>query len=253
MAPGANLLGRLDIQPYPSAMTTSAPSSRYQLLRAAWPYVRILVLSALPVPDLPSRYKVRRAAYRLARGCDPWPGMAASGADAARLALFRLLYLQQAIHKAVRARQDEAATMLARVAIETYITGMYCLYEPDAVAQLQSGSLKMLRPMLEFLGGTTGIPRDVLDECIQRLDAGTPAEGPKVWKMAERVDAATGSTIAISLYNRYYRPTSNLALHVGAASLLRHVRGDGSTTRRPSRVWGRRAGCSTLKWPHLLL
>jgi hypothetical protein len=167
--------------------------------------------------------------------------MEASGTDAARIALLRLLYLQKATRRAVRSRQDEAATMLARVAIETYITGLYCLYEPDAVEQLQNGGLKMLRLMLEVLGGTTGIPRDVLDECIRRLDAGTPAEGPKVSKMAEKVDAATSATIAISMYNRYYRPTSNLALHAGAASLLRHVRGDGRTTRRPSRVWGRRA------------
>ena len=50
-----------------------------------------------------------------------------------------------------------------------------------------------------------------------------------------------GSTIVISLYNRFYRPASNLAVQVGAAALLRHVRGDGRTTRRPSRIWGRRA------------
>jgi hypothetical protein len=171
--------------------------------------------------------------------------MDASGGDAARLALRRLLYLQQATHGAVRSRQDEAATMLARVMIETYITGMYCLYGPDAVVKLQSGQLKMLRPMLEFLredgGLLLGVPREVLDECIRRLDAGTPADGPKVWDMAEKVDAATGSTIAISLYNRFYRPTSNLAVHAGAAALLRHVRGDGRTSRKPSRVWGRRA------------
>jgi hypothetical protein len=171
--------------------------------------------------------------------------MAASGADAARLALHRLLHLQREAHRAVRSRQDEAATILARVMIETYITGMYCLYEPGAVAQLQNGQLKMLRPMLEFLredgGVLSGVPRDVLDECIRRLDAGTPADGPKVWAMAEKVDAATGSTIAISLYNRFYRPTSNLAIHAGAASLLRRVRSDGRTTRKPSRIWGRRA------------
>lgn len=227
------------------AMTTLAPGDRFRLWPAVWPLVRILVLSALPVPDLPSRLKVRRAAHNLARGCDPWPGMDASGADAARLALRRLLYLQQATHRAVRSRQGEAATMLARVMIETYITGMYCLYEPDAVAKLQSGQLKMLRPMLEFLredgGILSGVPRDVLDECIRRLDAGTPADGPKVWDMAEKVDAATRSTIAISLYNRFYRPTSNLAIHAGAAALLRHVRDDGRTSRKPSRIWGRRA------------
>ena len=226
-------------------MTTLAPGNRFRLWPTTWRLVRSLVLSALPVPDLLSRLKVRRAARDLARGCDPWPGMAASGDDAARLALHRLLYLQRATHRAVRSRQDEAATMLARVMIETYITGMYCLYEPGAVAKLQNGQLKMLRPMLEFLredgGVLSGVSSHVLDECIRRLDTGTPADGPKVWVMAEKVDTATGSTIAISLYNRFYRPTSNFAIHAGAASLLRHVGGDGRTTRRPSRIWGRRA------------
>lgn len=148
-------------------MTTRAPGDRYRLWPAARPYVRTLMLSALPVPDLPSRHKVRRAARGLGRGCSPWPGMEASGADAARLALLRLLYLQKATRRAVRTRQDEAATMLARVAIETYIAGLYCLYEPGAVARLQNGGLKMLRPMLEFLredgGILSGVPRDVLE------------------------------------------------------------------------------------------
>ena len=60
--------------------------------------------------------------------------------DVARLALLRLLYLQQATRRAVRSHQDEAATMLARVAIETYITGLYCLYEPGAVRSCRAGS-----------------------------------------------------------------------------------------------------------------
>jgi hypothetical protein len=185
--------------------------------------------------------------------------MAASGDAAARLALQRLLYLQQATHRAVRSRQDEAATMLARVMIETYITGMYCLYEPGAVAMLQNGQLKMLRPMLEFLredgGILSGVPRDVLGECIRRLDAGTPADGPKVGVMAEKVDAATRSTIAISLYNRFYRPTSNLAIHAGAAALLRHVRADGKITHksqtrprgRTATVAGHHQGCTQVR------
>ena len=50
--------------------------------------------------------------------------------------------------------------------------------------------------------------------------------------MATRVDTVTSGKMAVNLYNRYYRPTSNLALHAGAASLLRHVRGDGSIARR---------------------
>ena len=59
--------------------------------------------------------------------------------------------------------------------------------------------------------------------------------------MAKHIDTATGSSMAISLYKRYYRPTSNLAIHAGAASLLRHVTGDDSITRRPARAWARRS------------
>lgn len=99
--------------------------------------------------------------------------------------------------------------------------------------------------MLEFLcedgGILSDVPQSVLDECVRRLNSGIPTSGPNVWDMAKRVDAGTGSTIATSLYNRFYRPTSNFAIHVGAASLLRHVRSDGRTAAKPSRIWGRRA------------
>lgn len=221
-------------------MTTRPSGDRYKLWPAARPYVRVLVLSVLPVPDLVSRHRVRRTARGLVK-CDPWPGMEATGTDAAQLALLRLLALQKDIHKAVRTRQDEAATMLARVAIETLITGLYCLYEPTAVAQLQAEQMRMLPLMVKFMVDAELLSRDVLDECIERLDLGDPAKGPDVASMAKRVDTATGSSIATNLYDRFYRPTSNLALHAGAASLLRHVRSDGSIAHRPSRVWGRRS------------
>jgi hypothetical protein len=200
----------------------------------------MLVLSFLPVPDLLSRSKVRRTARGLVK-CDPWPGMEATGIDAAQLALLRLLYLQKATRKAVRSRQDEAATMLARTAIETLITSLYCIHEPTAVARLQGEQMRQLTPMVQFLVDAGLLSADVLAESIQRLDLGAPARGPKVEEMAKVVDTATGASIATGLYNRFYRPTSNLALHAGAASLLRHVRGDGRITCRPSRVWGRRA------------
>ena len=59
--------------------------------------------------------------------------------------------------------------------------------------------------------------------------------------MAKHVDKATGSSVAIDLYKRFYRPTSSLAVHAGAQSLLRHVRGDGRLSRGPGRVWTRRS------------
>ena len=102
-------------------------------------YVRIVVLAVLPVPDLATRIRVRRTARRLV-ACDPWPGMAATGEDAAELALQQVLWLQRQTRRAFRRRQPEAAVMLARVTIETTITGAYCLHHPDAVAQLQGES-----------------------------------------------------------------------------------------------------------------
>ena len=42
-------------------MTPLAPGDRFRLWPAVWPLARILVLSVLPVLDLLSRLKVRRA------------------------------------------------------------------------------------------------------------------------------------------------------------------------------------------------
>lgn len=131
--------------------------------------------------------------------------------------------------------------MLARTSIETLIAGLYCLHEPDAVAQLQGEHVRMLALLLEYLTDAGAIPASVLAECIGRLELGAAARGPSVETMAARVDRATGASMAISLYKRYYRPASNFAVHAGAASLLRHVRSDGSLARRPSRMWARRS------------
>ncbi len=131
--------------------------------------------------------------------------------------------------------------MLARASIETLITGLYSLHEPDAVAQLQGEGLRNLRLLLEGLSDVGMIPDSVLAECISRLDYGTAARGPTVETMAQRVDTATGGSIAIGLYKRFYRPTSALAVHTGAASLLRHVRGDDSISRKLERTWAGRS------------
>jgi hypothetical protein len=102
----------------------------------------------------------------------------------------------------------------------------------------QLALLRLLYPMVGFLMGAGMLTADVLAESIQRLDLGAPARGPGVEEMATLVDTTTGAFIANGLYNRFYWSTSNLALHAGAASLLRHVRVDDSIARRPSRVRG---------------
>ena len=131
--------------------------------------------------------------------------------------------------------------MLARASIETLITGLYCLHEPEAVAQLQGEMVRNLPLVFEFLSDIGMIPDSVLAECISRLEFGAPAKGPSVEAMARCVDKATGGSTAIDLYKRFYRPTSALAVHTGAASLTRHVRGDDSISRTPQRTWSRRS------------
>ena len=192
-----------------------------------------MALAVLPVPDLVTRIRIRRTA-RFLIACDPWPGMAATGPDAAQLALHHVLWLQRQTRRAVRSREPEAAVMLARVTIETTITGLYCLHRPDAVAQLQGESLRSLPLLLQFLTDADVIPASVLAECIGRLNLGTSAKGPTLEAMARHVDKSTGGSVAMGLYNRYYRPASTLTMHGGGAVLLLHVTAaNGKLTRLP--------------------
>lgn len=211
-----------------------------QLWRGVWRQARPFVLGALPVIDLPSRYRVRGLALSLVE-CDPWPGMAATGEDAAQLAILRLRWLQRETRRAVRGRQAEAATMLARASIETLITGLYCLHQQDAVAKLQAENVRNLPLLLKFLTNAGVIPASVLDECIHRLGYGEPAKGPPVEAMAMVVDKSLGARAAADLYDRFYRPSSTLVMHGGGLSLLRHVRQDDRLTCQPGRTWARRS------------
>jgi hypothetical protein len=167
--------------------------------------------------------------------------MAAAGEDAAQLAILRLRRLQSDTRRAVRGRQVEAATMLARASIETLITGLYCLHQQDAVAKLQAENIRNLPLLLKFLTDAGVIPASVLEECIRRLGYGEPAKGPTVEAMAVVVDKSLGVRTAVDLYDRFYRPSSTLAMHGGGLSLLRHVRSDDRLTRRPGRTWARRS------------
>jgi hypothetical protein len=167
--------------------------------------------------------------------------MAATGEDSAMLALRRLLWLQRQTRRAVRGRQREAAMMLARVTVETTITGLYSLYEPDAVAELQAEHVRSWTPLVQFLADADFIPKAVLSECISRAELGPPARGPSIETMAQRVDTSMVGTVAMDLYKRFYRPASTFAVHGGAAALLLHVDDDDKLIRKPAPVGGRRS------------
>jgi len=212
--------------------------NRFRLWVRLIPYARVTVLSLLPCPDLPSRLRMRRAARKLGPR-SPWPEENATSIDAARLALLRLLWLQQQTRRAVRGRHHEASVVLARACLEACILGSYCLHEDGAAAHLDAAGIKSLRDALRFLEGRELVPAEVIEQCIAGL--GAPRWPPKVGNMAELVDRVTGGSGAVSLYRMFYIPTSTFFVHAGAGSLMRHVGSRGKVSLRPTRAWTRRS------------
>ncbi|MFK0279498.1 hypothetical protein ACIQVL_03355 [Streptomyces sp. NPDC090499] len=198
------------------------------------------VRGMLPAPDPVRRRRVRASARELV-DCNPWPedDDATTGLDVAKLALLRLLHLQQQTRKAAKAGVDEAVVQLARSSVEVCVLGVYSLHESNVVAQLRAGYIKAMSSMLAYLIEDGLVTKDLVDQSAATL--GRAANGPGVFAMADRIDTALGSTGAVSLYRRFYVPTSAFFVHANAASLLRHVRTDNTLSARPSMPWTRRS------------
>jgi hypothetical protein len=124
----------------------------------------MIARTLLPWPDLIRRHRVRSAARKLVT-CSPWPGLDATGTDAAQLAILRVLWLQRQTRRAVRGRHREASVMLARSSIEACILGLYCLHEDGAVAHLQAANIKALRDVVHYLSDTGLVPAEVIERC----------------------------------------------------------------------------------------
>lgn len=198
------------------------------------------VRGLLPAPDPVRRRQVRADARRLV-DCSPWPedDDATTSLNVAKLALLRLLYLQQQTRRAAKAGVDEAIIQLARSSVEVCVLGVYSLHETNVVAQLKAGYLKAMGSMLAYLVDEGLVTKDVVDQSATAM--GGAANGPGVWAMANQIDTALGSTGAVSLYRRFYVPTSTFFVHANAASLLRHVGKDNTLSERPSMPWTRRS------------
>jgi hypothetical protein len=104
----------------------------------------------------------RSTAARSLVDCEPWPDDdATTGADAAKLALLRLLWLQRQTRSAARHRNGEATVLLARSLVEACILGLYCLHKPDAIPRLKAANIKAMGSMpLDF--GATSAQRPVV-------------------------------------------------------------------------------------------
>lgn len=201
--------------------------------------VRIAILGMLPCPDLRARYRMRRAARKLVT-LKTWPGDDATGAQAAQLAMLRLLWLQKQTRRAVRGRHRDAAVMLARACVETLFLGLYCQRESEAVNQLNASVIKGMGDALAYFEDTGIVPADIIRQCLARF--GEPSNkhvGP--WDMVKLIDQVNGSKSARDIYRRLYVPLSNFTVHAGGGTLMRHIgRGD-RLTARPSRAWNRRS------------
>ncbi|WP_031102379.1 hypothetical protein [Streptomyces sp. NRRL S-146] len=181
-----------------------------------------------------------RAAARQLIDCDPWPNDdETTGPDVAKLALLRLMHLQQQVHRAAMVGADEAVVQLARSSVEACVLGVYSLHESNVVSQLKAGYLRAMRSMLAYLVDDGLVTKDVVDQAVSAMGGG--ANGPGVWAMAEQVDTVPDSAGAVSLYRRFYVPTSTFFVHANAASLLRHVGKDNHLSERPSLPWTRRS------------
>lgn len=193
----------------------------------------------LPYPDPRRRARFRRAAHRLVT-CDPWPGDAATGTDAAELALRRLLFLQVQTRRAAWLRQSEAAALLARSAAETCIVGLYCLHHDDAPKALDAADWAHGMKLIAFLVADGVIPQQLLEDAAQQL-AMPGAKLPSISRMAELIPDSSHKTSARFVYDRYYGPLSHYFAHASAYTLMRTVRARDRVARNPQSPWPRRS------------
>lgn len=180
---------------------------------------------------------MRRAAFNLIT-CDRWPGDAATGTDAAQLALLRLLWLQRRIRRAVRSWHAEEAAYLARGAVETCIVGLYCLHSGTAVADLSAANNSAARRVLGYLTVDDVVRQSAIDAATAEL--GEHGRDPNLRQWAQWLATEKSLPIAVRLYTAYYVSLSHFFVHANAFTLTRHVQPDDSVRRRPRSPWARR-------------
>jgi hypothetical protein len=202
-------------------------------LSAWWKNLRGL----LPYPDAPRRWRMRRMAARLVT-CQKWPGDDATGPEAAQLALYRLLWLQQRTRRAVMGRRRDEAALLARASLETCILGLYCLFSSEAVAQLSAANYRAAKRVISYISDDGLVSKEAIDSAARAL--GELGPDLNIKDVAFRLGQEHGLSFVPQLYSAYYVPLSHFFVHANAFTLMRHVRPDGTLHRRPDFPWARR-------------
>ncbi|WUH89791.1 hypothetical protein OG900_06360 [Streptomyces sp. NBC_00433] len=129
--------------------------------------------------------------------------------------------------------------LLARAAVEGCLLGLYCLHKPDVVARLKAANIKAMGDVVGYFVDDGFVSKGAVDESLASFgDKGQPLN---VRQMAELVGTTLEGAGALSLYRRFYVPTSTFFVHANAASLLRHVGPDNALNGRPVVPWTRRS------------
>ncbi len=215
---------------------------------------RQLLRGVLPYPDVRRRWLIRHAALRLVT-CKRWPGDAATGMDAAQLALLRLTWLQELTRNAVSERRSDDAVLLARAALETCIIGLYCVYSGDAIANMSAANYRAAGRTVSYLSDGSLGSLAAIDTAVEAL--GQVGPDLDIRDLALWLEREYGLAAATRLYHAYYVPLSHLFARPYAFALMRHVDPDGTLRRRPGFPWARRSavrmadGCVGLLAGHI--
>ncbi|HXW46103.1 MAG TPA: hypothetical protein VEL03_15050 [Streptosporangiaceae bacterium] len=215
---------------------------------------RQLLRGVLPYPDMRRRWATRRKAFRLVT-CQRWPGDAATGMDAAQLALLRQIWLQELTRNAVSERRGDDAALLARAALETCIVGLYCVYSGDPIANMSAPSYRSSGRGISYLSDGSLGSIAAIDGAVEAL--GQVGPDLDIRDLALWLEREYGLAAAARLYHAYYVPLSHLFARPYAFALMRHVGPDGSLQRRPYFPWARRSavrmadGCVGLLAGHI--
>lgn len=219
----------------PSGDRASASVIR-ALGRLAWNTARAL----LPYPDLRRRLRVRSAARKLV-DCTPWPGDDGTPLQVAQLSLLRSLWLQREAHRAFRARQREATTLLARSAVENCILGLYCLYAEAPMEELRADNARQVKTLFKYLEDREVVTPRMFEILGEEIGAANGRQLPKVFDMARHVVTRSQTSLTTDMYRRIYTPLSSFFAHANGIALLRHVRHHDAVNARPSYPWVRRS------------
>jgi hypothetical protein len=92
--------------------------------------------------------------------------------------------------------------------------------------------------MLTFLSDAGLIPEHLIKQAVHAI--GEPQKLLDVRSMTAQIDAKTGATLAIHLYDLAYRPASQYFTHATNSALLRHVTPERRYSVRPTNPWVRR-------------